>query len=253
MIKAIPCYWHKSPNFGDHLTAYLVKQITGLDAVWSNQEYEPKYMITGSLLNDPMIQSCIVWGAGIAYSDTLIKKPLDIKAVRGPISREIIMRFGHDCPEVYGDPCLLLPRFYSGQVGGKKYKLGIIPHMIDYAQTKMKYWDMKEVQVIDLTLGIEHVVNRVQECEQLISSSLHGIIVAHTYEKPCMWVKFSEGVLGDGTKFRDYLRSVGHEIYEPLDMKHDIRTLDNILGKIPQNTTLNIDLEALWKACPLKE
>jgi pyruvyltransferase len=210
-------------------------------------------MVTGSLLNDPIIESCEVWGTGIAFSDTFIRKPLKIHAVRGPISREIVQRFGHDCPEVYGDPCLLLPKFYKGCPTSSMYKLGIIPHVIDYQAVRTKYYTHSHVQIIDLFAGIEEVVNRVLECDVLISSSLHGIIVAHTYGRPCMWVKFSDNILGDGTKFHDYLRSVGHDIYEPLDMREDIYSVDHLTSIIPKNVTLNIDLDKLMEACPFRK
>lgn len=250
MITGIPAYWMKHPNFGDALTPYLIKAITGKQAIWTNQHNEPKYMVTGSLLNDPIIESCVVWGTGIAFSDTHIRKPLEIRAVRGPISREIIMRFGYDCPEVYGDPCLLLPRFYKGAEPQRNFKLGIIPHLVDYTDVRLKYSEHADISVIDILDPVETVVNRVLECDYLISSSLHGIIVAHAYGKPCMWVEFSDDVIGNGTKFRDYLQSVGHEIYEPFDLRNDIPSSDFLIERIPSNVSLNLDLDTLMNACP---
>ncbi len=250
MITGIPAYWMKHPNFGDALTPYLIKAITGKDAIWTDQHNVPKYMISGSLLNDPGIESCIVWGTGIAFSDTHIRKPLEIHAVRGPISRDLVMSFGHKCPEVYGDPCLLLPRYYKGAEPRRKFKLGIIPHLVDYTEVKLKYSNHLDTQIIDILSPVEEVVNRVLECDYLISSSLHGLIVSHAYSKPCLWVEFSDKVLGDGTKFRDYLRSVGHTLYEPCNLRNDVLSSEILISKIPTNITLNIDLNALLEACP---
>lgn len=250
MITGIPAYWMKHPNFGDALTPYLIKLITGKSAIWTDQHNEPKYMVTGSLLNDPLIEGCVVWGTGIAFSDTHIRKPLEICAVRGPISRELVMRFGHDCPEVYGDPCLLLPRFYKGSEPQRKFKLGIIPHLVDYTEVRLKYSEMLDVQVIDILAPVEEIVNRVLECDYLISSSLHGIIVSHAYGKPCMWVEFSDKVLGDGTKFRDYLKSIGHDIYEPYNLRNNVEYVDSLVSKVPTNVSLNIDLDRLLEVCP---
>lgn len=242
----------KHPNFGDALTPYLIKKITGFDAVWTNDDNSPKYMVSGSLLNDPRIISCVVWGTGIAFSDTDIKKPLEIRAVRGPLSRDLVRKFGHECPDIYGDPCLLLPRFYKGSAPSVNYKLGIIPHIVDYLDVRLKYHQLPETQIIDLLRPVEEVVNRVLECDMIISSSLHGLIVAHAYGKPALWVRFSDKVLGDGTKFRDYLLSIGHDSYEPLNLEHLDKDLKTILSFIPQNTTINLDLENLWNSCPFK-
>jgi hypothetical protein len=42
-----------------------------------------------------------------------------------------------------------------------------------------------------------------------VSSSLHGIILAHAYGIPVAWTEFSTGLKGDGVKFLDHYASVG--------------------------------------------
>lgn len=41
------------------------------------------------------------------------KNVLDIRSVRGPVTRNILMDLGYDVPSVYGDPAILLPLFYN--------------------------------------------------------------------------------------------------------------------------------------------
>jgi hypothetical protein len=42
-----------------------------------------------------------------------------------------------------------------------------------------------------------------------VSSSLHGIIVAHAFGIPAAWLRWSDKLSGDGVKFRDHAALVG--------------------------------------------
>lgn len=255
MITNIPAFWHNSPNFGDALTPWLIKKITGHNAIWTNDHKAPKYMVTGSILNDPIAETCVVWGAGIAHRDTYIRKPLEVRAVRGPRTREAMLRSGVECPEVYGDPGLLLPRFYQ-QIPASIYRLGIIPHVVDYQEVRQKYWaqvQTGEVVVIDLLRPIEDVIDSILSCDVLVSSSLHGIIASHAYGRPCGWVKFSGKILGDNTKFYDYYESVGRfNEPGPLNLEENNPSVQEIIDWVPKSTELKIDLNKLYEVCPFK-
>lgn len=57
-----------------------------------------------------------IWGTGIngKINESHLKfKNLDVRAVRGPRTREFLMGRGIMVPEIYGDPGLLLPMFFS--------------------------------------------------------------------------------------------------------------------------------------------
>lgn len=215
-------YFHNSDyeNYGDLLGKYLVEKISNKDVVFSDPKkrsfknlFQPIYVTIGSILTN-VNTKCIVWGSGIISREYVIKKAKFL-AVRGPQTRNHLIKQGFDVPAVYGDPALLLPDFFNPVVD-KQFKLGIVPHVLDYKAIKELYKNNKNILVINLhTNDIEVTTKQFLKCEKIISSSLHGIIVSHAYGIPAVWQQFSDKLFGDGVKFQDYFESVGIAFYRP--------------------------------------
>ena len=253
---SIPAYWHKSSNFGDQLTPYLIEKITGRQVIYVPQVHSfeeitnPVLMVTGSILSS-FVHNAVIWGNGYDWHHEDVHKPLAIAAVRGPLTRNKLIQKGIDCPEVYGDPALLLPWLYEKDQK-PMYEIGIVPHMIDYAQACEQYKDQllnSNATIIDLTWPIEKVIDHILLCKRTISSSLHGLIVSHAYGIPSRWVEFSDKVIGDGFKFHDYLLSVGMEIKKPLDLRE--KTDLTCIMDLVTDYQVRIDLKKLYDSCPV--
>ncbi|OYX85755.1 MAG: exosortase [Flavobacteriales bacterium 32-34-25] len=227
-------------NYGDVLGKYLVEKISGKTVVfawpkkWSVFDYfMPIYVTVGSILTH-VNHKCMVWGSGIISKDYSIKKARFL-AVRGPQTRKFLVEAGYDVPEIYGDPALLLPRYFAPKVE-KKYKYGIVPHYDDYKIVSNWFQDNSEIHLIDMmTTDVESKTIELLQCEKIISSSLHGIIVAHAYGIPAVWQKFSNKVFGDDIKYQDYLESVQLDFYKP---------------EIQEVVYTNTELEQLFVAHP---
>ena len=234
-------------NYGDLLSNYLVEKISGRPVKWVHPKKQPWYkrdkrnfLAIGSIIHHASKES-IVWGSGIIDHKQKIL-PADFRAVRGPRTRNFLLEMGHDCPEAYGDPALLLPNYYNPQVE-KKYRLGIIPHYHDYNEVLTAYADNPEILIIDMmTLDVEEVTHQIVQCETTISSSLHGLIVSHAYEIPSVWVEFSKKLFGNGVKFADYLESVDLMIYKPrfLANKTNPQEFKQILKEFPSQPDLTV-------------
>lgn len=58
-----------------------------------------------------------MWGAGVIDdAKELPAHPKKVLAVRGPLSRKYLLDRGIECPAVYGDPALLVPKVYHPSV-----------------------------------------------------------------------------------------------------------------------------------------
>lgn len=154
----------------------------------------------------------IVWGTGCIDYGQIGKKPKKVYAVRGPLTRQELLKKEIECPEIYGDPALLMPDIYNPEPN-VKYKYGIIPHYIDYTDDRslksIFNLESKGVKIINITSGIFHFIDELLQCENIMSSSLHGLIASDAYGVPNIRVKLSDKVIGRGFKFRDYALSVG--------------------------------------------
>ena len=227
-MKKIPLFWWSEykirdknfENYGDLISKYLFEKITKREVKWIQprklpwyKRHRKHYLGAGSIIHHG-IRSSVIWGSGIISRDKLIPRAT-FKAVRGPISREMIIKAGIECPEIYGDPGLLLPEFFNPDIRKTK-KLGIIPHHTEFPMVVELFKGDKEVTIINLeTMDVEETTEEILGCEATISSSLHGLIVSHAYGIPCRWVEFSKNLYGDGVKYLDYLESVGLESYKP--------------------------------------
>jgi len=250
-------------NFGDILSRYLVEKISGKRVIWKNpmkRNWNPFrkkiYTTTGSILKH-VSKDCIVWGSGIISRNDEVKEA-EFLAVRGPETFEHLRSKGYKVNEVYGDPAILLPALYEPK-SKKGINLGIIPHYVDYKMVREWYSNNNNIVVIDLLNNdIEYVIDQIANCKEVISSSLHGLIVSHTYGIPAVWVQFSRKLSGDNIKFADYFKSVKLKPYKPelIDKVKNEAELHELITRHP-NIPQEIDVEnlrnGLMKVCPFKQ
>ncbi len=245
-----------SINWGDKLNPYLGEAISGKKVFHRADIYpwpsRPIHYCIGSHLatafSDP---DAVIWGAGfISYDVPVIGRPKAVHAVRGWLSVERLKKEGINPPNVVGDAALLLPRFYTPKKSEKRFSLGIIPHCFEWNEpfyVEARKWP--DTLMIDITGGIEEVVDQINSCDRIISSSLHGIICADSYGIPSIWLHASNKPVGDGFKFRDYFSSVGRSDWDPIYV--DATTSRTELESKFHEYKIEIDLDALWNACPL--
>lgn len=246
-----------SYNFGDAINPWLFLKISGIKPMDASRTLNISrrsiYSCVGSILGWSKSKSIVVWGSGFISESSLLKqKPKSVCAVRGPLSREKLLKFGVECPEIFGDPALLIPRYYFPKIE-KKFKLGIIPHYIDKEHPNFMNFCKSlpnDISIIDLELDVETVIDSILECHKIISSSLHGLIVADAYGIPSLRVKFSNNVVGGDFKFNDYFLSVGREISDSIIIDQST-TLEHLYSQF-LDYSISINLDLLLDVCPFR-
>jgi hypothetical protein len=166
-----------------------------------------------------------VLGAGFHYEKDKIKfiKKLDFQIVRGELSKKILIKnkLIKQDGVLTGDPGLLASYMYTNKKD-KKYALGIIPHLGDlnsvlFYEIHKKY---KKSVIINVQDHPDKVISEIMECENIISSSLHGLIISDSLNIPNVWVenRYKTGVCEPHFKFFDYYSALDFNCAAPADL-----------------------------------
>lgn len=230
-------FYFKSNNFGDSINNLFWNKITNNNI--ENDKKKKHYLTTGSIMHFGNNES-IVYGSGFISNKSKYgngkKKPYKVISVRGPLTRDKLLKQNIECPENYGDPLIIFPCIYNLTKKVDDNIIGIIPHYIDKNNDNLKTLTnnlIKSgyiVKIIDIEVGEDYksLINNINECKYIISSSLHGIIMGIVYKKLTIFLKFSNKVIGDKFKFNDFFYSINinNYIYKE-DYTHNI--IDNTI------------------------
>ena len=250
----------KRKNLGDDLNIDFLEVLFGQKVIkpeFSIFKHKKTYSFIGSILEYVCNQreSVTVWGTGFKYSFNNLRGE-DIRknkylAVRGPLTREIISKSGGTCPAIYGDPGILVSRYIKIE-RNIKYKYGIIPHNTELNSDSVKQLVRNsDVKLLDIVhyASMKDFLEQLNSCEYILSSSLHGLIFADSYNIPNLWVCFGPKVDGDGFKYRDYFGGVKKnsqcvDLYSKVDFKI-------IEGELLKWQPASVD-ENFVASCPFK-
>lgn len=166
-------------NFGDELVPLMLQLLEVRQFEWSPPE-DSDFVITGSVLEHlPRGWAGTVCGAGMLHEGSKINVgKATVLGVRGKLTLERLKGLKNPEDVVLGDPALLVPAWIRQYQG--KWDLGIIPHWSD----KELFQRYPYGHLIDVRKPPLDVVEDIAKCKRVISSSLHGIIVADAYGIP---------------------------------------------------------------------
>jgi len=210
----VNAYWGGGPsNLGDFLPPILLEYY-GLKPIKTPKKNidTTEILTIGSIL-DLVSQdySGYVVGSGLMYDADRHFPSAKILAVRGALTRD---RVGAPKDTPLGDPGLLVPKIYKKRKL-KIYTLGLVPHYVDKHDERIReifdrYPD--KIKIIDIQQKPENAISDIDQCEFILSSSLHGLITADSLGIPGGWILLSDKVAGEGFKFRDYSSAFGMSI-----------------------------------------
>ena len=278
-------------NFGDVLGVVLVRLITRFDprVRFTNlQSVSPKLTSIGSIADTTSGQDW-VWSSGVhpwahaALSEhqsrsrnfTTRFRSIHVSSTRGPRSRQFFLDATNrslNVPEVFGDGALLLPLYFNQlrereiAAAGQSQQVNltslvlIIPHLRDYEAVRHKLavesrrWEWLNYQLVSVLDPWESVLRQIVRSSLVVSSSLHGIIVAESFGVGARLfrLKSSDGAF----KYRDYYEGSGrygvnltHSLDDALHLGAETAIKDEQLRSI-QRGLLNSFPKQLWDDCP---
>jgi pyruvyltransferase len=204
-------------NFGDNLSPDILKYY-GFTPVFCSSNKKADILLAGTTLQwTSSDYGGYVIGTGgdnVPYNFPNAK----IWAVRGCLTLNNIKRpiaESYDTIKL-GDPGLLMSYVYpcNSSKKQKKYILGIVPHFMDkklISQLWEHKFEKKNVLFINVLDSPRNVIEKIVNCEYIVSSSLHGLIIADAYHIPNRWlvpIERSHNAFSD-YKFHDYYSSLG--------------------------------------------
>lgn len=213
-------------NLGDYLSKVVVewmleqKSLT-LSTKISEGVRKHLYAIGSIMLMG--YQNATVWGTGFPFSPSYLRaifnskyfRKLDIRAVRGPLSRKILVDLGFDCSSVYGDPAVRMPLIYTPHDIEVQLDYLVIP---DFSMENTIRKIIPEDHIISMkTKDYKKVINKICSAKVVVSSSLHGIILAEAYGIPAVFVQDRPEKFN--FKYQDWYESTNRtmEVYTNLE------------------------------------
>lgn len=201
-------------NFGDLLGPAVVSALTPVGFELGALSASRRLVTVGSIMHF-VREGDLVWGTGV--NGFAIGEPhtvkADFRAVRGPESAQVMRSQGADIPDVYGDPGILVGRAFPDLKSVKLDKeVSLVAHMNDI--------DALRDDANSLGMNLVHpcqplmtVLRSIAASETVVSTSLHGVIVAEALGKRVIWLSSSTE---PEFKYRDYFLGTDRQVPRPV-------------------------------------
>ena len=205
--------WAKGQNFGDYLSLVIVGEIAKREKLIFKNESKQKLLAIGSILHFAK-EGDIVWGSGVngKISESRYQfDNLDVRMVRGTLTKQFLEQKGIKVGNTFGDPAVLLPDLFPKlEYKPKKGKIIAIPNLneIEICVNNLP----GNIKFVSPLTYWRKVINEILTSELVLSSSLHGIIIAEVFGVP---VRFLLPVGGETLfKYQDYYAGTGRNLIE---------------------------------------
>lgn len=237
-------------NLGDYLGRVICRWILNKENkdidVWIPKK-KHLFTVGSNILGSELkgnYQDATIWGSGILFQPSkkiilfqkLSRRKLDIRAVRGPLTRNILLRMRFSCPTIYGDPAILMPLIYNPPIKKEKRPYSIVLQF--YHERKFRKEHPNEYMISMNTKDYKSVKDEIVASEVIYTSSLHGIILAEAYGVPAV---FFRG-LGKNIDFKylDYYYSTGRREIKIAESFEEALTMKPL--PLPDLTKMRQDL-----------
>lgn len=217
----LSAYWWKGNgyrNLGDELARLIPEKLFGVTTQHSSLE-QANLLSVGSVLGwiwEPGITRkrddlLHVVGSGFMSFDVK-SEPLDyvkIHSVRGYLSKNMLGKSDNWNIKV-GDPGILASRLVEKSSSTPKHPIGVVLHHKKADDPAIREGlSHLPVRYIDIrTDNIEEFSKEIQDCELILSQSLHGLVIADSLGIPNAWLFLGNLHSGGDFKFFDYFSTM---------------------------------------------
>jgi hypothetical protein len=207
----------KVGNFGDIASKELVEKVTGSAVQFAADDHDgPRLLSVGSIIHRAR-NGDIIWGSGVKGGSAAFGRgvtSVDVYAVRGPITYDFLKRNNINTQRITElfDPVSLIGELYRDEINSaakdnaERVPCIIVPHYREYGLFLRKYPEFRD-QIVSPDGTLESLMLTIAGAERVVSSSLHGIIVAEALGIPAVWLAPQTGE--DELKYYDYYLSSG--------------------------------------------
>ena len=199
-------------NFGDELSALVIREASGTKPAWAPMR-DASMIGIGSIIELYTSRggAGYIWGSGIRSDKaTHVVPPSKVLAVRGAYTRD---HLGLPADTTLGDPGLLAralyrrPRRRSGEL--------VLPHFSSFAnptgRRAIQAFAARGSRILAPSAPVDEVCREIAGCGHLLTSSLHGLVVADALGTPATLVNFA-AIREPQFKYADYASVFGHPV-----------------------------------------
>jgi hypothetical protein len=219
-IAPLALFWWKAvPNFGDALSALVVAHVSGRPVTHAGPG-ACELFAAGSILQvarrkldtpRPDGVKPWIWGSGLLApikGDFLANA--NVAILRGPVTAALL---GVQTDR-FGDPGLLVPEAL-GATPTRIDRIGVVPHhtQLDDPAVAALLASDPVFELIDVRDDATSVCRQIAACRHVVSSSLHGLVVADAYGVASTW---ADPGTQSRLKYIDYAASIGRDMAAPV-------------------------------------
>ncbi|EMR14350.1 polysaccharide biosynthesis protein [Methylophaga lonarensis MPL] len=193
-------------NFGDLLGPLVAQHLLRNEYGKFSAQKNVRLLTIGSIIHFAR-DGDVIWGSGINGKVPLTSlhfSELDVRSVRGPLTRDILIERGIDVPEVFGDPGLLTPLIYPHLKELQKtprYDYTFIPNYNDIPRFSDELWYSPQS-------GLMNCLERIAKSRFVTGTSLHAIIIAESLGIPARAIRSNNE---HEFKYADYFTGTGRD------------------------------------------
>ena len=190
-------------NFGDDLFFHIATKLLGSQPAWGGLESKERLVFLGGSVLQFIRRGDICWGAGLRDGEMPDVRfhQVDVAACRGRLTEERLYPFLRGNRPALGDPGILTAQLFPEWNSEKKHTVGFVPHFSDFESFSAR---SLPGPVIDPRQPAHVVVPQITECRMIVSSSLHGLIVAEAFNIPAIPLETGSAHPEPPFKYEDY-------------------------------------------------